>query len=167
MYLYSIMMKNYKICYNKINYITDIYEKDKNSKELTLIYKKNLYISYKVAELFKFEMYETNNNLNNELLKNLCDLYSFEKPIDFIFINNKNINIELNLKTNVNISKLMNNLNTYLSKKINQIDFRPIDKYDYVKKYVRLYENSLNKMLFELGYNINNKKVSRAWIKMY
>ena len=112
-------------------------------------------------------MYENNNNLNNELLKNLCDLYSFEKPIDFIFINNKNINIELNLKTNVNISKLMNNLNTYLSKKINQIDFRPIDKYDYVKKYVRLYENSLNKMLFELGYNINNKKVSRAWIKMY
>ena len=49
MYLYSIMMKNYKICYNKINYITDIYEKDKNSKELTLIYKKNLYISYKVV----------------------------------------------------------------------------------------------------------------------
>lgn len=68
-------------------------------------------------------------------------------------------------------SKIPDSINYYNILRFEQttkIDVLPKDKWDYVKKEIRYYENTLNKELMK--YNIRIDKyspVSRAWIKFY
>ncbi len=171
---YKFVKHIYKKNIEKINTQLNVYShienlllNDPTCDELQQMYIKNLYISNEIAEYIGLETYKFKGSMNIELSKNLQNLFSIEHAIEYTLIprNNEKFIIEITDTDTLNI-KEMDDINKYHLDTILMIDFRPKHIYDYVKKYVRLYEGTLNKLLFKNGININGSPVSRAWIKM-
>jgi hypothetical protein len=150
--------------YNKYEYIKDITLNQPYSNILKELEFKNLYISNEVAKYIGFETYQFKDSLNLELSNNLQNMFSIENPLTIeIHCRNK---IKFNIKSNNNINLIdeISILNKSYIDTNNMINFRPIYIYNKIKKYITLYEGSLNK---ELSLNITNKYVSKAWIDMW
>lgn len=158
--------KNTKIFNKKVKYIKKLI-KNKNLDELNKIETTNRLISINIAKFLEFETYKFENNVNLDFNYNMQLLYILETPILYWFKYRNDINVNININTNINISHEINEINEkqYITTKM--IDYREIDKYDNIKKYIRLYEGTISKELYKLNIKIDNKPVSRAWIKLY
>ena len=129
---------------------------------------KNLYISQEVARFIGFKTYLIQDNLNLELSKNLQNLFSLDEPVTFTIEHHDlyPINIVMNKETKIlSEIKILNDM--FEDVYINGVDLRPAHIYEEVVRNVRLYEQSLKIRLGEIGIKINNRNVSRAWIKFY
>ena len=164
--IYLNRINSNNILIEKYKYISSLsYDNPKENKELKLLSYKNLYISQEVAKFIGFETWLVQDNLNLELSTNLQNLYSLEDQYSFEFskIEDYDVSIKINNDTK-QIPELRFLLKLH-DDTLRNIDFRPAELYYNVKRHIRLYEHSLNKMVASIGIKINHKPVSRAWLK--
>ena len=160
LYTETITKNNINDLFNQFNYLS-------NNDYIKSQINKNLYISYQLAKFLDFEIYEI-ENINKTLLLSFEKMYSYEKPLLIkIKSNIKTNKIDIKLNNDIKILDQIRIYNNIIHNTNYNIDYRPINVWDYVKKFIRFYESTLNKDILQYGINNNNKPVSRAWIKFY
>ena len=100
----------------------------------------------------------------NKILENM---YSLDNSVYIRMKKRDNIKMVIKIN-NLPIDDKITYYNNLRFEETNKIDLVPKEKWDFIKKEIRYYENTLNKELMK--YNINIDKytpVSRAWIKFY
>jgi len=100
----------------------------------------------------------------NKILENM---YSIDNSVYIKLKKHEDIEIIIN-KNILPIPEIIEYYNNLRFSETNKIDLIPKEKWDFVKKEIRYYENTLNKELMKLNINIDKyTPVSRAWIKFY
>jgi len=168
--IYKKNIKNIQLKTNIYPHIENLLLHDPSCDELQQIAMKNMYISNEIASYIGLETYKFKGNMNTELSYNLQNLFSIEQALVFTIIQRETKSYSIKLidasDPRYQVLQEIVDTNKYHEETTRMIDYRPIHIYDFVKKYVRLYEGSLNKLMFKNGININGSPVSRAWIKM-
>lgn len=94
-------------------------------------------------------------------------MYSLDNSVYIKLKKHENIEIKIIINNSL-IPEIINYYNILRFKETNKIDLISNEKWDYVKKEIRYYENSLNKELMNYFIYIDKyTPVSRAWIKFY
>lgn len=155
-----------------LNKLTD-YIKNKDDKDYVKHFNDTAFqASVNLAKKLKLSVkpFIKDNLSKGKFIKNLNYLTKIsDKVIKFKF--DKEVTTNEDLKIDNRKRKLSPDLRkskVMLKMAGNLIDTRDINKYDFVKKYVRYYEKTLGELLRK-NYNIsiNGRIVSRAWIKMF
>ena len=94
-------------------------------------------------------------------------MYSLDNSIYVKLRKHENIKLLLKIN-NIPMPETINYYNILRFEETNKIDLIPKEKWDFIKKEIRYYENTLNKELMKYGIKIDKfTPVSRAWIKFY
>jgi hypothetical protein len=100
----------------------------------------------------------------NKILENM---YSLDNSVYIILRKHEDTYLILN-KNSSSIPEIINYYNILRYVETDKIDLIPKEKWDFVKKEIRYYENTLNKELMKYDIHIDkHTPVSRAWIKFY
>jgi hypothetical protein len=164
--------KYYDDLLNRRNFFISKIEFIKNNindeKIINSILNENLMYSYRLAKILKFKIYNIKKNINKYLLKSLQKIFSIDVGQHIIIKKHGNVSANIKLEKNNELPNDIKYIIDQIQLSIRQIDFRDIDKYNEVKKFIRFYEDTLNRELIKEGITIDGvKPVSRAWIKFY
>lgn len=162
---YDKKLKRYETLIEQYKYIKN---NETTSNFIDKLMDINQLYSYELARLLKFDVYDIRGDVNVSLLSALQKMFLTDRGQ---YITIQKHEQTLDFKINEGFYNLPNEILFQMKSaclSTDQIDFRDKDKYDKVKKFVRFYENTLNKELIKYNISIDRfRPVSRAWIKFY
>jgi len=133
--------------------------------------RRNIFEAVKLAKILNLDIKPNFDKtaFSDEFGKKLIrDMYSLEDQILFKLKKHNNLPLKLDIFKNQKRPKWLKKYLIDFEQTGRIIDTRSLAQYDKMKKFIRYYENSLGYLLKDkFNIQLNNRIVSRAWIKMY